>query len=1301
MKSMRIAFVLAVALWALPLRAQINRGILEGIVTDPQGAVTPGVNVTVTSVDTNVATTTKTNETGFYRVGNLLPGKYTARFELSGFSPLELTDIEINAAVERRLDAALKVGTTRQTIEVAAQAAQVETAPTNYSTTVGTTLATELPLAGRDIQQLVFLIPGVTAEAGPPGSTFGFNSQYGSWPDPTHLQGSAVEVNGGSGGANAWYIDGSLNVSSIGENEAVNPSPDAVDQFQAVTSAFAAEYGHTAGGVFNVVLKSGTNALHGDLYDYVRNSALNARNPFTSISTTGQIIPSRVLHFNDAGGTLGGPVYIPHIYNGKNRTFFFFSYDYTILHLQGTKTLTVPTAAMRTGDFSEVPNITQLGIYNPYSTVGPDANGTFARSAFGTPITPGGCTGSIQGGLAVNPSAATCNFATQLPTSIPTPGGGSVPGLNPYALYFLNSYPLPNYISPLSGCPMGNGGFPVCDNYLGTEGNSQISTNLSLKFDHEASEKSKFFGEWLYNPGHYRFYRVPWTGPSAPMALVGYGGTYPMDSKSQVIALGNTYTLSPTTVNEFRASFSRQYIAASLGALNGIMDIAGTEKELAPLNIPTEPQFYPVPYFSVGLPAGGSLGIGTQSWADTYQGSDAYTFQDNVTMVRGRHTLKTGLMYRLEHGAWGGGVPTSLNFSGGTDENPITQLGGGGGLAEFLMGAVPNGAGTGFQEPLYLRWRYWGVFFQDDLRVTPNFTLSLGLRYDLYGYGKNRIKELEVKFCTSCINPLTGLPGQVVYPGQPGGITLGHDYYPANKNDFAPRLNIAWTPFHDNKKTVIRAGYDIFYSDSANETNNPGEGMGNTPGLFPNTNWNASYYPNQCASYTGACVAFPLMPSTVSVGSFATPPYTNTLPAYQKAPMLGSPLYQLVKPSRDPMVGRWDLEIERELPRGFNLSVGYVGEQATHLPTDFYRNIDYVPLSKVIALRSTINNPVPISRYYSGTAATALASIWGSDQLPSSILLTPFPAFSGLSQIPAYDANTSYDALNVRLQKHLSSGFTFIAAYTYSKKISSEKVTQAGVENSDPFHVALANSSGSFLGGRTAYGIAYYASSYQNPDNRNGDRALAVDDLPQMFNFSTVYELPVGKGKALLNRGAFLNGFLGGWELSGTFTAQTGVPIAVSGPCDQITCRPNLIGNPKAVPGGQGQSDWINPAAFSPPFGTDTSFWANYDPSSSLAYQWGTAGAVIPGLFSPGFWNLDAALNKRFSVGESRYFQLRWELFNALNHQNLGFPNTGYCLPPGADGETDLVHQAGCQFGRITNVQTDPRAMQFALKFVF
>jgi hypothetical protein len=949
---------------------------------------------------------------------------------------------------------------------------------------------------------------------------------------------------------------------------------------------------------------------------------------------------------------------------------------------------------MRAGDFSEVPNLSQYGIFNPYSTIGPDSQGNFARSAFGTPITPNGCTGFMDPAtqLAVNPTNSTCRFATSLPGSIPTPNG-FIQGLNPISQYYLNAYPLPNFNSPLSGCPMGKDGYLVCDNYLGTVGSSQVPRNISLKFDHSWSDKSKYFAEWLYNPGQYRNYRVPWSGPSYPNAFVGYGSRYPSDFTNQVIALGNTYMIKPTLVNEFRASFTRQWMSSDKSALNQLLDIPKTQQVVAPLKVPTS-EWYPIPIFNASLPTGGQLIMGLAVWSNTLQMGEAYTILDNVTKVIGKHTLKTGFMYRLEHGAWGGSFPTQLSFGGGLTGNPVTSLGGAGGIAEFLMGAVPGGS-LGITVPFYERWRYWSGFIQDDYRITPHFTVNLGLRYDLYGYAKMRSHPLS-NFCLECPNPTTGLKGKVIYEGDPQ-LPQGHDIFPANKNDFAPRVNFAWSPFKD-QKTVVRGGYDIFYSDAVNAVNYPGEGVGLAPGWFYSTGWNGSYYPNQCAPFSGQCVVFPLTDNTTDKGSIATPPQASQLPAQKRDPQLGASLYNLARPSRDPMVQRWGLEIERELPANLLLNVGYVGNHGTHLVSDGFRNIDYVHPSDIINYKKSIDADVPITNYYSGQTATELAKIWGSDQLSRRILLTPFPAYSGVTSLPAYDGNSVYHAMNVRLQKRFSSGLSFIVAYTFSKKITDPEVVQAAAFLTDPFHTNRSN----LLGGRVGVvpgGV--YGGIYQNPDNRALDRGLATDDIPHMFNFAWSYELPFGDKKPLLNQKGLLSALVGGWRLSGTFNAQSGVPLSVTGPCDQLTCRPDLIGNPAKVPGGQNASHWINAAAFAPPFGTDQSFWANYDPNDPRAYLWGTAGAVLPGIRSPGFWNVDAALNRRFSLAEKKYVEFRWEAFNVLNHQNLGFPNTGFCLPPGPNGETDLVRQAGCSFGRITNVQTDPRALEFALKIVF
>ena len=836
-----------------PSKAQLNRGTIEGVVTDPQGAVVPGVSVTVKNVATGVSSNLTTNNAGYYRAVDLVPGTFSVHFEAPGFAILDLTGIQVSAGTLTRVDRQLQLGQTRQAVEIKAEVPLVDTAPSNVSTTLESHTIQDIPLQGRDLQQLVFLVPGVNSVSGPPGSNFGFNSEFGTFPDPTNVLGSNLSVNGGQGGSNAWYLDGSLNLSAFAENAVISPSPDAVTEFQVITNAFAPEYSRTGGGVFNVVMKSGTNAFHGNIYEYTRQSGLNARNPFTSVGVdpiTGKsgIIKDRQMHYNDFGGTIGGPVILPKIFNGRDRTFFFFSWDARILHLLGQKVFTVPTALMRQGDFSEDPNAAQYGLWDPFSTIGPADDGTYARSAFGTPLTPNGCTGSIIGDPAnpgkttsFNPTRSTCAFSTSLPAN----------RIDPIAQYFMSSYPMPNFRSPLSSCtPDATGLHGICSNFLGPNGTSQVSNNISIKIDHQWSDKSKYFFEWLYFPGRYRNFRVPWTGPTYPASRVGYGSAVPLNFKSQIFTLGNTHTFSSTLINEFRYSFSRQFLDALSGTTT-VMDQLGSlqdvETKLAPVQLP-KTAFYPTPSFGISTPQGGSLGWGIPSWQNANVMSEAHTILDSLTKVIGRHTIKAGFVYRLEHTAWESAFPTNLNFGGGIAQNPVTRQGGGSGLEQFLLGAVSNGdyVNSGIFLGTYERYRYWGFYWQDDFRVTSRFSLNYGIRYDLYGWPKLRWSP-QSKFCELCINPLSGLPGTVLYEGDPG-YAKGSDMFPANKTNLEPRFNFSWAPFAD-RKTVVRGGFNVFTSNAVTTENTPGQF--NQPLWQIQNNWSRSFYPNQCPDFSG------------------------------------------------------------------------------------------------------------------------------------------------------------------------------------------------------------------------------------------------------------------------------------------------------------------------------------------------------------------------------------------------------------------------------------------------------------------
>ena len=267
-------FLLALSAWG-----QLNRGVIHGTAADPSGAPVPNATVVVTDVETNVNVTVTTNGSGFYAAQDLIPGRYRVQFQAAGFTHLDVNDVSVIAGTNTTVDGPLRIGDVSQNVNVSAEASVIDASASNFTMSIQAGTINQIPLVGRDIQTAVQLLPGVTQSAGPSGSTFGFDSQFGGFPDPTHIVGSGISVNGSQGGANAWYLDGNLNATLGPEAAVVNPAPDAVAEFNLVSNGLAPEWSRTSGAVVNIVLKSGTNGFHGDLYEFNRNSYFNASNP--------------------------------------------------------------------------------------------------------------------------------------------------------------------------------------------------------------------------------------------------------------------------------------------------------------------------------------------------------------------------------------------------------------------------------------------------------------------------------------------------------------------------------------------------------------------------------------------------------------------------------------------------------------------------------------------------------------------------------------------------------------------------------------------------------------------------------------------------------------------------------------------------------------------------------------------------------------------------------------------------------------------------------------------------------------
>jgi hypothetical protein len=699
------AFVLFVSLWCA---AQATTADLVGSVLDQSGAAIPSAVVVATNIGTNVQHRSVSEKNGEYRLGQLPPGDYTVSVEAPGFRKLIQGGINLQVNQQSRLDLTLQVGAQTETVEVTGHPPLLETETSSVGTVVGQRMVNQLPLNGRNFVQLATLSPGVTGV----GTSASGTIQGGGRPDDKRA-GSEIFSNGNREGDNNYLIDGTDDNERLTLSLVLRPGVEAVREFKIQTSNYGADLGRNSGAVINVITKSGTNNLHGSLFEYIRNSAVDARTYFNKVGT-----PFPSFKLNQFGGSIGGPVVIPKLYNGKDKTFFFADYEGFRNSTQTFILGTVPTLLMRGGDFSQV-----NAIYDPLSTT--SVGGTIVRTRFANNFIP-------------------------------------LNRRDPIAVKMINAYPLPT-----SGA--------ITNNYS----SSALQTNKydqgDARIDEQVTAKDSIFGRYSIQntlniaPSTYPATTIP--GIATPVRLsdeASFAGT--STTPTQHFTAGYTRIMTPNLVNDFRVGFNRyrlDYVPVDY-VQNGNL---GNQLGLVNSNI--SPREQNLPIFS---PAS-YLGVGQTRSLPLYRRENTFQELDNVIWTRGTHTIKMGADVRrrqltIYQTNQGNG---RFNFSPAfTDARSTPGATGSSGdsMASFMLGY-----GTSiihdytFQFP-GIRLNEYGAYVADDWRATKKLTINYGLRWDYFS------PPDEVQNRWANFNPATG---NMDIPGR-NGVGLTADVRPFRKD---------------------------------------------------------------------------------------------------------------------------------------------------------------------------------------------------------------------------------------------------------------------------------------------------------------------------------------------------------------------------------------------------------------------------------------------------------------------------------------------------------------------------------------
>jgi hypothetical protein len=947
-------------------------GSFSGTVLDKTGSVVTGASVKATAQATGSTRDSKTDDTGHYLMPLLPIGNYTVRVESPGFAPAEQKDLRLQVDEHRELDFTLSPASVTAAIEVSATEVAVQTSNPTLGQVITSQQVADLPLNGRDFVQLATLTPGTVQETNP-------NSFFNGGPSSeVSTRGSySLSVGGSRAQSTDWLLDGNDNNELTAGGISILPSIDAIQEFKVLTYNYSAEYGTRSGPTVLVTTKSGTNGVHGSLFEFFRNTSLDARSYFASSRER--------FNLNQFGGALGGPI-------KKDKTFFFIDYQGKRQRKGIPFNGFVPTAAMRTGDFTSdlfgTPESSQI-LFNPYSIVDP----TNDRDPFK-------CDG------AGNPAAVAADG-----TQVGTPCNKIPAGLiNPITQKMINLYPLPTPgIAPGSGF-----------NFTNVPVRKLNEGEFDVRLDHTFSSKDTVFARFSYDQAT-SFVPGGSPGFAEPSA---FASTQHITNHGRNVALSETHIFSDRTVNQISGGFNRIF--------NHILSFGDRTCEAAKLGIPGADLDSSCPNappglsqsttdcVSCGLSAttlgGPYWGLGDRGFAPFQGGTNVFMISDSLDLIRGKHEIRVGGQVRAQQmnvltNAFQDGFFVFTNLWSGSGNHFV----GGDDAADFLLGlnslAIHDqtfqGATTG------RRWKLFRPYVEDAWRVTPNLTLNLGLAWALVTpITEAQNRQANFNFDSTCSTP----PGcNYLIPGKNSDGSVGIDL---DKTALEPRIGFAWKPF-GSAKTAVRGGYAIFHDSSWNQG---AQGLWENPPFFAESGAFA-FTVAGCASQTAACAP------TTGPFNFALN-VSNGFPIFNQEPDPATFEGTIQSQNLDFKQGRvqqFNFNVEQQMPGNVVLTVGYAGSRSHHILVDG-SNLNVSSPTACFATipdpanpNNRIPNPVFDPNYHLGCGVPVAR--YG-----------PFTTIANINDA----GNARYDSLQVKAETQSARhGLYLLLGYTYARNFDS------------------------------------------------------------------------------------------------------------------------------------------------------------------------------------------------------------------------------------------------------------------------